>query len=200
MSKPRLVLDWDGTVTEEDVLVMVLREFGDPRRFRELSDALDRGELTIEEEIRLQFEALATPLDEVVAWVLEHVRVRRGFAELAHELRPLIVSSGFHELIEPVLAREGVELEVRANSVEARPDGWRVWLRAIPTCATCGEPCKRPDLPEDEVVFAGDGYFDRCAALAADRVFARAGLAAFLDEQGIAYEPLTDFHALRAAL
>ena len=35
----------------------------------------------------------------------------------------MIVSSGFRELIEPVLEREGVELEVVANALDARPDG-----------------------------------------------------------------------------
>jgi 2-hydroxy-3-keto-5-methylthiopentenyl-1-phosphate phosphatase len=45
-------------------------------------------------------------------------------------------------------------------------------------------------------VFVGDGYSDRCAALAADRVFARDGLAEYLDGRGVDYEPFTDFVAL----
>ena len=40
-----------------------------------------------------------------------------------------MISAGFHELIEPVLAREGVELEVLANRLDARPDGWVVRFR-----------------------------------------------------------------------
>ena len=55
----------------------------------------------------------------------EHVTVRVGFHELAERHRPVIVSSGFHELIEPVLAREGVELEVFANSLDTRSEGWQ---------------------------------------------------------------------------
>jgi 2-hydroxy-3-keto-5-methylthiopentenyl-1-phosphate phosphatase len=49
-------------------------------------------------------------------------------------------------------------------------------------------------------VFVGDGYSDRCAALAADRVFARDGLAHYLDDRGVAYEPFADFHDLLEAL
>ena len=57
------------------------------------------------------------------------------------------------------------------------------------TCEVCGEPCKRADVPEGEnVVYVGDGYSDRCAAQAADRIFARDGLATYLDEQGVEYE------------
>ena len=56
------------------------------------------------------------------------------------------------------------------------------------------------DLPAVEVVYAGDGHSDHCASLAADRVFATGGLARWLDEQGVPYRPLTDFHALAAEL
>ena len=115
----RLFVDWDGTVTVQDSLVQVIHEFGDPAILAELEPRVG-VDLTLHEEIALEFEAVTTPLDEVVEWVLENVDVRPGLAELA-ELRPVIVSAGFHELIEPVLRREGIELEVLANRVEARP-------------------------------------------------------------------------------
>ncbi len=75
-----------------------------------------------------------------------------------------------------------------------------IW-RDEAVCATCGQPCKRSTLPVDgEVVYVGDGYSDRCAALAADRVFARRGLAAYLDEQGVAYERFDDLHDVATRL
>ena len=119
----RLFVDWDGTITVQDSLVQVIHEFGDPALLAELEPRVG-VDLTLHEEIALEFAAITAPLEEVVAWVLEHVEVRPGLAELA-ELDPVVVSAGFRELIEPVLAREGVELEVLANTVEARPGGWR---------------------------------------------------------------------------
>jgi 2-hydroxy-3-keto-5-methylthiopentenyl-1-phosphate phosphatase len=50
------------------------------------------------------------------------------------------------------------------------------------------------------VVYAGDGHSDHCVSLAADRVFATGSLADWLDERGVSYRPLTDFHALAAEL
>ena len=50
------------------------------------------------------------------------------------------------------------------------------------------------------LVFVGDGWSDRCASLACDRVFARTGLAAYLDEQGFPYEPYETFFDVAAAL
>jgi 2-hydroxy-3-keto-5-methylthiopentenyl-1-phosphate phosphatase len=182
------------------VLDLVLREFGDAEIYGRVEAELGR-ELTLHEVIAAEFETVRAPVAEVAAWVAENAEVRPGFRELVAEHRPLIVSSGFHELIEPVLAREGVEAEVWANRLDPRPAGWRVQFRDESSCTTCGEACKRASLPSGgEVVFVGDGYSDRCAALAADRVFARDGLARYLDERGVAYEPFTDFLALRSAL
>jgi 2-hydroxy-3-keto-5-methylthiopentenyl-1-phosphate phosphatase len=194
----RLFVDWDGTVTVQDSLVQVIHEFGDPAILAELEPRVG-VDLTLHEEIALEFAAITTPLDEVVAWVREHVEVRPGLSELA-ELRPTIVSAGFRQLIEPVLAREGIELDLLANEVEARPDGWVVHFRDEAVCATCGEPCKRGGLVGEPYVYVGDGYSDRCAALAAERVFARDSLAAYLDRRGYPYEPFRDLSDLRASL
>ena len=49
-------------------------------------------------------------------------------------------------------------------------------------------------------VYVGDGYSDRCAALAAERVFARDGLARWLGERAVAYTPFDDFRDVLAEL
>ena len=180
----------------------MLSEFGDREIYERAEAELDAGRMTLNDVIATEFATVTAPLDEVVAHVLEHARVRPGFAELARARRPLVVSSGFHELIEPVLEREGVldAVELRANRVDARPDGWRVHFRVAETCEVCGEPCKRADLPAGEVVYAGDGHSDYCASLAAARVFATGGLARWLERRGVAFAPLTDFYKLAGEL
>jgi len=200
-----IVLDFDGTITESDVLDRVAKHFGDPAVYQEVEDGLDEGRLPLREVIIREFRPVTEPLAKVVDWVLENARVRAGFAEFVRDSRAagrdvLIVSSGFHELIEPVLEREGVDVELHANRVDARPDGWRVDWRYPDDCDECGESCKRTLLPAGEVIYVGDGYSDRCAALAADRVFATAGLASYLAESGTSFEPFSDFHALSRSL
>jgi 2-hydroxy-3-keto-5-methylthiopentenyl-1-phosphate phosphatase len=196
----KVVVDWDGTVTEVDGLNEVICTFGDERVYEETEGDLGRG-LSLNEVIAIEVATVTAPLAEVVEWVLANVRVRAGFAAFAREHRPLVVSSGFHELIEPVLAREGVELEVRANRLDPRLDGWTARFRNEHACPVCGEACKRADVAGlDGFVYAGDGFSDRCVALAASRVFARDGLARYLDVCGAAFEPFEDFHDLARAL
>jgi 2-hydroxy-3-keto-5-methylthiopentenyl-1-phosphate phosphatase len=196
----RLVLDWDGTVTATDSLWMVLDEFGDPEVFASVEGSLVEGRLSFQEVMELEFATVTAPVAEVAAFLQRAVRVRLGLAELAAAERPLLLSSGFHELIEPVLEREGVEVEVRANRIDARPDGWRVLWRDPEPCPVCGDLCKRRSLPPAPFAYAGDGYSDRCAALAADRVFARDGLADWLAGQGAPFEPFDDLSDVLEAL
>ena len=196
----RLAIDWDGTVTDRDTLHMAIEQFGDLEVFHALEARLGR-ELTLNEVIRVEMETITAPFDEVLAWLLETVTLRDGLAELVAEHDPLIVSAGFRELILPVLERDGIVADVLANSVIADPAGWQsVFLERL-ACAVCGEPCKRVALAGlGPFAYVGDGVSDRCVSLAADRVFARDGLARWLDASGAPYEPFDDLHDVRLAL
>lgn len=196
----RLIVDWDGTVTEVDGLHLVLLEFGDVGIYEEAERRLG-VDLTLQEVIALEFQTVRAPLDEVVAWVRENIRVRPGFAELARSRRPLVLSSGFRELIDPVLERESLELDVVANRLDPQPDGWRARFRSADVCPVCGEQCKRSDVGGlEDVVYVGDGFSDRCIALGAARVFARDGLAKHLSREGVPFETFVDFYDVEGAL
>jgi 2-hydroxy-3-keto-5-methylthiopentenyl-1-phosphate phosphatase len=204
-----LVVDFDGTVTQEDLLDVIASRFGDPVVYRQVEDGLDEGRMPLREVITREFEPVRNPLEEIVDWELENVHIRPGFRELVELAaergwRFVIVSSGFHELIEPLLARAGVVVELLANRVDPRPDGWVVDWRYGEACAVCGQSCKRSTVAAlatgSELVYVGDGYSDRCAGESADRVFATAGLAGHLERKRIPYEPFRDFFDIAAAL
>jgi len=199
-----LVVDFDGTITEEDILDTIARTFGDIEVYREVDEALDRNGMPLHEVLRREYAPVTAPLDDVVDWTLAHATVRSGFRELVEVARErgwrlVVVSSGFRQLIEPVLAREGIEgVELVANEAVPDPSGWTIRFHDEDTCDACGEACKRSTVralaPEGEVVYIGDGYSDRCAAEDADRVFARRELGDYLSERGIPFTHFGDFH------
>jgi 2-hydroxy-3-keto-5-methylthiopentenyl-1-phosphate phosphatase len=200
-----IVIDFDGTITQDDLLDQIARDFGDPEVYQEVEDALHAGTMLLREVITREYKPVTTSMAEAVSWVLERVRIRPGFAELVEAAQRTgwevhVVSSGFEEFIDPVLEREGVDVEVHANRVDARPDGWVVEWRYPESCDHCHESCKRDLLPPGYVVYIGDGYSDRCAALASDRVFAIRGLAAYLAARGAPFEPFEDFRDVSRAL
>jgi 2-hydroxy-3-keto-5-methylthiopentenyl-1-phosphate phosphatase len=205
-----IFVDFDGTITERDLLDTIAQTFGDPEVYAEVDRGLDERRLTLHEVLRREFEPVRAPLQEVVDWVLENASVRPGFGELVRQARErgwrvVVISSGFRELIQPVLEREGAgDLELLSNSVDPDPRGWRASFRDEASCAVCGEPCKRASVVAEsdggEKVYVGDGISDRCGAEASDLVFARRGLAAYLSERGVPFEPFEDFHEIAAAL
>ena len=195
-----LVLDWDGTVTERDTLHMVIERYGDFAVFTALEEEVG-GRMSLDEVIALEMATVTARIDEVVDWLLAEVRVRRGFAELVERHDPLIVSAGFHETIDPILRREGVSARVVANHVTPDPSGWRSTFPDGPLCDVCGERCKRAAVAGlGAFAYAGDGVSDRCVSLAAERRFARAGLADWLDDRGVGYEPFDDLCDIARAL
>jgi 2-hydroxy-3-keto-5-methylthiopentenyl-1-phosphate phosphatase len=204
-----IAVDWDGTITERDILQPIAYEFGDPEIVAALDRGLDEGTVTLRDEIVGEYATVRAPLEEVLGWAFERTRIRPGFKEFvelarAEGWRVVVVSSGFNELIEPFLEQEGIEVEVLANRVDPRADGWVVDWRYGEACPACGQSCKRSTAEQlaegGELVYIGDGYSDRCAGEAADRVFATRRLAQHLESKGLPYEPFRDFFDIASAL
>ena len=74
-----IFVDFDGTITEQDLLDRIAQTFGDPEVYREVDEGLDERRLSLHEVLRREFEPVRAPLEEVVAWVLEHATIRTGF-------------------------------------------------------------------------------------------------------------------------
>ena len=208
-----LVCDFDGTITERDTLHVIVQRYGTPGVWEAIEPRLRAGEITLERAMEEQFAGVRATPDEISRLVAGQTGVRAGFHELVAWARGqgwgiAVLSSGFRSVIEEFLERAGLgDLPVEAHEARFGPDGTEiVWseLGGIP-CDLCGRRCKRHDLEHhraghDTVVYVGDGVSDRCAAPAADVVFARDGLAAYLDEVGVPYTPFDDFDDVRLAL
>src|SRR3954466_15797314 len=66
-----IAVDWDGTITEKDILQPIAYEFGDPEIVSALDQALDEGTVTLRDEIVGEYATVRAPLQDVVAWASE---------------------------------------------------------------------------------------------------------------------------------
>lgn len=203
-----LALDYDGTITEVDTLQLIIEHWA-PKAFDPAEAALEQGKRTLHDVLRQEFAAVKATESEVLDFVHANVRLREGLPELLAFCRRanidvVVLSAGFNNIIEPLLAARGIELPVLANRAAFSPDGAELFFTDESLCSHCGESCKRNALIKytgnRPVIYAGDGFSDRCSADAADFVFARRNLAEYRRRQGLPYEPFEDFHAVRRKL
>ena len=185
---------------------MIVDAHGRPGVWDDLEPLLRSGELTVEQAMEQQFATVTAPHDQVIELVMSHAGTREGFTDLVRWAednghRLVVMSAGFRCVIDEVLDGLGMgHLEVVANDAVFTADGCTlVWNEDRgDTCHLCGRKCKRHAINErfegEKLVYVGDGISDRCASLLADLVFARDGLAEWLDIEQVPYVPYDDFH------
>jgi 2,3-diketo-5-methylthio-1-phosphopentane phosphatase len=186
MSGFSVCCDFDGTVCIPDSCDFLLEKYA-PREWKDLDDAVWRGELSEREAFQRQIALLRVTWDEARSTLLKGVRIRQGFAEFVSFCRsraiPLtILSSGLRELIDVLLQSVGVEgIPVLAHHAEISGDRWRVKLIEIPRLAEHCSHCKCVTVlaqkQAGKVIYIGDGYTDLCPVQHADVVFATGRLA-----------------------
>jgi 2,3-diketo-5-methylthio-1-phosphopentane phosphatase len=202
--------DWDGTVTAADTQALLLDAFGRPD-WRAVEDEVYAGGAGSRVAYPLIYEGFRMPAAEVAAFVRDRVRLDPAFTDLARFCRergvPLrVVSDGQLFYIERLLTEAGLDwVPVAANGASFTSEGVKLtYVEPARGCGRCGN-CKRTWVEEYQrrgyrVVYAGDGRTDRCAARAADAVFARDFLLDFCRAEGLACVPLTGFHQLQEFL
>ena len=141
-----MVVDFDGTAHELDVLDAVCSRHA-PAETAAAEVALLAGEITLNECIRREFEPIRADHDEIVAERLSLGRLRQGFerfvtAARAAGHRVVIVSSGFHAIIGPVLEEVGLATwrcsQTTSGSAPGEP---RSAFGDGESCESCGERC-----------------------------------------------------------
>lgn len=204
---PPVFSDFDGTITEEDTLVLLLDRFG-----RKLADGSDwrriEDDPDLPENVKLQAEMdlLDVPLDEALDWLKGVVRIRAGFVEFARALSEqgaglTVLSGGLLPIIEQTLAPLGLDnLELRANGLAVQNGHWLVQGAKTPRIRALCNHCKTWHLDRAAPatrVYVGDGSTDFCPARSADVVFARSSLAEMMATEGrafLTFDTFTDIH------
>lgn len=204
--RPALFLDFDGTVTEEDTLVLLLDRFG-----RLLPDGRDWRAIEFDpalpEVVKLQAEMdlLELSLEDALDWLDQASTLREGFADFldfatAAGMEPVILSGGLTPIIQRALGSHAPKLAgIHANGLEECAGRWVVVPSATPRIRSQCNHCKTWHLRQAQaagrpVVYIGDGATDFCPAREADLVFARSSLATQLKLEGRSYLPFTTFH------
>jgi 2-hydroxy-3-keto-5-methylthiopentenyl-1-phosphate phosphatase len=124
-------------------------------------------------------------------------------AARAHGATVSVVSAGIRQVIEPALARAGVDVPLYANDVEFDPTGWR--LTFIDDSDQGHDKAARVRAARAAgayTIYVGDGVSDFEGALAADEVFAKENraLERFARGRGLRVRSFATFDEIERAL
>ncbi|USG66726.1 2-hydroxy-3-keto-5-methylthiopentenyl-1-phosphate phosphatase [Brevibacillus ruminantium] len=213
MSK-QLVLfcDFDGTITEKDNIVAIMRRYAPPER-EELIEQILTQKVSIQEGVGALFQLLPSELkQEIIDFIVAEATIRPGFAEFVHFCREqgielLITSGGIDFFVEPILAPYELDVPIYCNGSDF--SGPRITITWPHSCdEQCQNRCgmckttiiRRYDPEHYYRIVIGDSITDLAGAKIADFVIARSLLEQKSEELGLPYRPFSTFHDVIAIL
>ncbi len=204
----RVFCDFDGTISQLDVVDFLLSRLADPS-WNDIEDEWLRGEIGSRECMERQIPLIRGGWQAVES-LLDEVELDPTFLDFAlwcesKEIPLVIVSEGLDRVIQTLLKRENIRVtDVWANELLEKSSGeLSIRFPYSPQDKDCRAGlCKCQFLPPTELlnVVIGDGRNDFCWAGKADWVFAKSKLLAYCGEFQIPHEAFYDFEKVRLSL
>ena len=197
MRKPVLVFDFDNTLTDGDILDLVVERFSPNDDWQAWERDWAEGRLAARDCLRMQVENLSVTREDLLEF-LRPVRIDPVFSQIlvwarARAVEVLIVSDSFEPFIRHILANNAIpDVPVIANGLEFFGDHLAPSFPhhdpAFPRSANAKANHLAP-YRDCTIVYTGDGRSDLDAALVSDVVFAKDSLAKELAARSVPFRP-----------
>lgn len=209
----RFFIDFDGTVTTQDAVDLVLERFAS-QEWKEIEKDWAKGKIGSRECLTRQM-ALVSATRAQFLELAGSIPVDPGFVSFLRTLKSfsipaVIVSDGFDVLIQSVLQRVLREepallkaLPVYSNRLswvsdnKVKPFFLTSSSACVHGCANCKvRVMEKIKSDKDQVIFVGDGLSDRFAAAESQLVFAKKSLLDFCQQQKIVHKAYEGFREI----
>lgn len=213
MSKqPVIFCDFDGTVTESDNIIAIMKQFA-PKEWVAIKDDILAQRISIRKGVGQLFQLLSSSRkEEIIQYILQYLRLREGFEEFVAWTKEVgipfwIVSGGIDFFVYPALEGIVEPNRIYCNGSDFSSERIQI-LWPHPCDAYCQNDCgcckvtilRQYDPAQVHRIVIGDSITDLQAAKMADQVFARDFLIEKCEELKIPYYPFTTFHDIRLVL
>ncbi|AFH48058.1 2-hydroxy-3-keto-5-methylthiopentenyl-1-phosphate phosphatase [Ignavibacterium album JCM 16511] len=204
-SKLKVFVDFDGTITTEDVGDSIFRKFGEPELVKTIIDDLHNNKISS----RKCWDLLCASVNRIdendLNKFIDEMKVNPTFKPFVNfcdenKVALFVLSDGFDFYIKRILSREGLSrLKFFANKLQV------IGGKLVPEY-----PYFNPDYPssanpkqnhiinnssdDDYTIYIGDGNSDKEAAQYCDYIFAKNSLLKFCERERISYWPFKDFN------
>jgi len=213
--KLAIFVDYDGTITIEDTVDLVLDTYG-AADWRDISHRLDSQGAGDIERMSAEFVGLNVSRETVKNLIREKVHIDETFKDFLEYARArgwevVVLSQGMRESLETVFEKYGIDgVEWHANALGG-PDG-DLHIE-FPERATVVDEfyddragvykpgyVRRASRAGFTTVYIGDGITDRPPAEVADIVFAKRYLKKYMAEKGLDFIPFETFADVKREL
>ncbi len=203
-SKLKIFVDFDGTITTEDVGDAIFREFGDLQVVEKIIDDLNNDRITSRQCWDMLCRCVEKVNEGELISFIDSKKIDSTFKSFINfcnnnNIELFILSDGFDFYIQRILSREGLShLKYFANKLHI--DGTKL----IPEY-----PFFDPEYPiaanpkqyhiinnssdDDYTIYIGDGNSDKEASQYCDYIFAKNSLLKFCERERISYLPFNNF-------
>ncbi|MFD1735525.1 2-hydroxy-3-keto-5-methylthiopentenyl-1-phosphate phosphatase [Bacillus salitolerans] len=186
MKKPVIFCDFDGTITETDNIIALMKHFAPPE-WETIKDEILSQEISIKEGVEKLFSLLPSSLkEELVQFLKNHAEIREGFSRFVaytkdHNIPLYIVSGGIDFFVYPLLTGLVETNSVYCNGSDFSGDYIKIlWPNSCDQYCQNDCGCCKPSLirkladnPNHHIIVIGDSITDLEAAKLADTVIAR---------------------------
>ena len=191
--------DFDGTITERDMIVTLCEKFC-PAGWDKIKEDILSRKTSVRQGVADLFAMIpSSKKAEMLQYARETMRLRAGFKEFLefckqNGLRVIVASGGIDFFVEPLMEPYKQWIH-KLYSIPSDFSGPAIQLQHPYGCDTCGT-CKvkiMNEYPDTIKILVGDSITDLHGAHHANIVYARNGLKDYLDQDKVAYKPFETF-------
>jgi len=206
MTKPVIYCDFDGTITESDNIIAIMKQFAPPE-WVEIKDLILSRQISVNEGVGKLFSLLpSNKKKEITEFAIENAKIRPGFKEFVGYVRekgiPLyIVSGGIDFFVHSILAEYAPFDGVYCNHSDFSEETINIlWPHECDSSCNNDCGCCKPSIMRklnnpmgSFKIVIGDSVTDLEAAKHADFVLARDLLQEKCVEWGINHQGFHTF-------
>ncbi len=203
-AKAMVVCDFDGTIVNVDTAQVALDLYADPD-WKQIDEALERGEISFEDSLRQQYAMLKVPQETILEQLDRVAVLRPNFDRLvnycmSNGIELMVASGGFDFCIQHFLNQDEwlKFIQIRAPKIRFTENGYTPTFPEKITASSVNfkdDLVKREKMNGKQVFFVGNGFGDYPAARESDLAFAiRASRLAELCREGnVPHKEIDDF-------
>ncbi|PEK98312.1 2-hydroxy-3-keto-5-methylthiopentenyl-1-phosphate phosphatase [Bacillus sp. AFS017336] len=208
----KIFCDFDGTITEGDNIVNLIKQFAPPS-VSELTSEVLNGKISIREGVEKMFATIpSTKKQAMTDYVIDRTVIRDGFNDFIQfvneqQIELKVVSGGLDFFVHPILAEYLPPSAILCNRTDFTGSTVKIhWDHSCDAlcshdCGMCKPSVKRKfSESNDFIIVIGDSITDLQIAKEANLIFARDFLKNKCEELSLPYIPFESFYDIRASL